>query len=299
MDVEPLLVTALSLTAFAVARTAQLRRATVSAVVLTLLVASGITASSSAAATNDRFAVLVGVNDYAGGTRDTIGSVGDVRDLRTALVDAGWPASHIVELTDSHATAASIRDALGWLVAHASAGSMSVFHYSGHVKQLAGDPDGDGEAVDELLWASDNRFISDGELAGHLRRVAGRLWIDIAGCEAAGFDDGLSGPQRLFTASSRETEKSFEQPEWQNSVFTGLLADQGMLRGAAPADADGRISIQSAFAYAAEHAPRVTAHQSPGPQHPVIAGGDGKPWHLAPPPAAPARWCLLGVCRDA
>ena len=245
-----------------------------------------------------RWAVLVGINDYAGRTVDTYGGIGDVRDLRRALVGAGWPESNIVELTEQHATAGRIREALRWLAGRATADSMSVFHYSGHVKQLSGDPDRDGEGLDEHLWGSDNRFISDGELAASLRAVQGRVWVDIAGCEAAGFDDGLSSPRHLFTASSREVEKSYEHPEWGTSVFSGLLVDRGLLRKSAAADGDGRISIQSAFAYAAEHAPTVTSRQSRGPQHPVMAGGDGSPWHLLspPPPPPPAPPCFPLLC---
>lgn len=244
-----------------------------------------------------RWAVLVGINDYAGRTLDTYGGVGDVRVLRRALVEAGWPEGNIVELTERHASAEKIREALRWLASRATADSMSVFHYSGHVKQLGGDPDRDGEALDEYLWGSDNRFISDGELAASLRAVQGRVWVDIAGCEAAGFDDGLSSPRLLFTASSREVEKSYEHPGWGTSVFTGLLVDRGMVQRGAAADPDGRISIQSAFGYAAEHAPRVTSRQSRGPQHPVMAGGDGVPWYLvAPPPPPPPRPCVAGIC---
>ena len=285
------------------ARSRRVILAALGAVTVALLVGGAASAPAApAAASDERWAVLVGVNDYAGRTVDTHGSIGDVRDLRQVLVAAGWPESNIVELTDRHASAASIRDALRWLAAKSSSGSMSVFHYSGHVKQLGGDRDRDGEALDEYLWAWDNRFIADRELAESLRRVQGKVWVDIAGCEAAGFDDGLSGPRHLFTASSREVEKSYEQPAWGNSVYSGLMIDQGMLRRGAQADADGRISIQSAFAYAAERAPRVTANQSHGPQHPVIAGGDGQPWHLAPPPpraqpASEGRRCLLGICR--
>jgi hypothetical protein len=273
------------------------RRWIVGAAVALLVAASISAAPPSPAASEERWAVLVGVNDYAGRTHDTYGGVGDVRDLRQALVQAGWPGDHIVELTDRYATAGSIRDALGWLASKASAGSMSVFHYSGHVKQMAGDRDRDGESFDEFLWGADNRFISDGELAGALRRVQGRLWVDIAGCEAAGFDDGLSGPRVLFTASSRESEKSYEVREWGNSVFTGLLVDYGILRGGATPAADGRISLQSAFGYAAQQAPEMTARQSRGPQHPVIAGGGDQPWYLAPPPPPKERpTCVAGVC---
>ena len=140
--------------------------------------------------------------------------------------------------------------------------------------------------------------MSDGELSASLRAVQGRVWVDIAGCEAAGFDDGLSSPRHLFTASSREVEKSYEHPGWGTSVFTGLLVDRGLVQRAAVADPDGRISIQSAFAYAAEHAPRVTSRQSRGPQHPVTAGGDGAPWHLVapPPPPPPAPPCFPLLC---
>lgn len=257
------------------------------ATVALLLGGAAPTPAASVPPSQQRWAVLVGVNDYAGRTVDTVGSVGDVRDLRQVLVAAGWPESNIVELTERHASAASIRDALRWLAAKSSSGSMSVFHYSGHVKQLGGDRDRDGEALDEYLWSQDNQFISDRELTESLHRVQGRVWVDIAGCEAAGFDDGLSGPRHLFTASSREPEKSYEQPKWGNSVYSGLMIDQGMLRRAAQADADGRISIQAAFAYAAHHAPQITKGQSHGPQHPVMAGGDGQPWHLASPPPPP------------
>lgn len=272
--------------------------AAVTAAVLSLVLVGA--APAPAAPVEKRFAVLVGINDYAGRTVDTYGGVGDVRDLRKALVDNGWPEANIVELTERHANAESIRDALRWLRDRSSPDSMSVFHYSGHVKQIGGDRDRDGEALDEYLWGSDNRFISDGELAGWLRSVNGRVWIDIAGCEGAGFDDGLSSERHLFTASSHEDEKSYEHPEWGNSVFTGLLVDQGMLQRGAPAEKDGRISIQSAFHYAAERAPKITARQSHGPQHPVLHGGDGTPWFLTDPPPpierAKSRRCLFGLC---
>src|SRR6185503_15223382 len=99
------------------------------------------------------------------------------------------------------------RAGLQWLVDRSSPTSFSVFHYSGHVKQLAGDRDHDGEAVDEFLWSQDNVFLADAELADAAHRLRGLGWFDIAGCEAAGFDDGISAPNRLFTASSREAEK--------------------------------------------------------------------------------------------
>jgi hypothetical protein len=244
---------------------------------------------------SDRWAVLVGVNDYAGSTHDTVGAVGDVDDLHAYLVRAGFAEDHILVLEDGQASAQAIRDALRWLGDRSTDTSLSVFHFSGHVKQ-ASAADGDAESLDVLLWAADNRFISDGELTQWVKRIRGRSWTDIAGCEAAGFDDGLSGPQRLFTSSSLEHEKSFERRDWQNSVFTGLLVDYGMLQKQADADGNSRVSIQEAFRYAEAQAPRITANQSPGPQHPLLAGGDGTDWYLSltkPPAAARSHSCFV------
>ena len=171
---------------------------------------------------------------------------------------------------------------------------MSVVHYSGHVKQVGST---------EYLWPHDNAFISDTDLAGKLRQLKGQAWVDISGCEAAGFDEGISAPNRLFTASSRSTEKSYEIPDMRQSVFTLLMVEQGLIAGAADANGDRRVSIQEAFAYAAQRAPQLTAGQAQGPQHPVMAGWDGSPLYLedvagapAPAPAAKAKKCILFIC---
>ncbi|MCU1376531.1 MAG: hypothetical protein JWO68_3817, partial [Actinomycetia bacterium] len=210
--------------------------AVIGALALTVLLPA---TSVAATPPDERYALLVGVNDYAGRTHDTVGAVGDATDLRDLLLRSGWRSDHIRLLLDRRAGAAAIRDGLSWLATHATPRSFTVFHYSGHVKQVGGDRDRDGEAVDEYLWGADNQFIADGELAQRIRPMAGRVWVDIAGCEAAGFDDGISSRNHLVTGSSRESEKSYEQPKWKNSVFSGLLVDQALLHGAGGKDADG------------------------------------------------------------
>lgn len=253
-------------------------------------------ASPAAPAPTERWVLIVGINDYAGGTLDTVGGVGDAQDFAAYAARAGVPSENVRVLTDRQATAQAIRDGLKWLGDMSTDSSFSVFHFSGHVKQVGGDPDRDGEVVDEMLWAADNRFIADGELAQWIKRIRGRSWTDIAGCEAAGFDDGISGPTRLFTSSSLEHEKSYEHPGWRNSIFTGLMVDQGMLQKRADYDGNARVSIQEAFRYAAAEAPRLTANQSHGPQHPLLAGGDGTQWYLSvpkPPPPTQERTCFF------
>ena len=258
----------------------------------------GSTPAASAApapAAAERWALIVGVDRFQGSTRPNFGAVNDAADVRQALLKAGFADDHIKVLTDSGATAGTIRAGLQWLVDRSGPNALSVFHYSGHVKQVGST---------EYLWPHDNSFIADSELAGKLRQLRGQAWIDISGCEAAGFDEGISAPNRLFTASSRANEKSYEIKDLRQSVFTMLQVEQAMIQGRGDANGDRRVSVQEAFAYAAARAPQLTARQSQGAQHPVMAGWDGTPLFLdatatTPGPAAvaaKARQCILFLC---
>jgi hypothetical protein len=242
-------------------------------------------AATGPTATSERWALIVGITDYAGSTHSTVAGAADAADFREVLLRNGFRPDHVVTLTEGQATAANIRSGLQWLVDHSGPTTFSVFHYSGHVKQLGGDRDHDGEATDEFLWSQDNVFLADRELADDVGRLRGLAWVDIAGCEAGGFDDGISGPTRLFTASSRETEKSYEHPDWRNSIFTGVEIDQAILQGLGDIDGNGKVSIQEAFAFASDQVPQLTARQRRGRQHPVGAGGEGPQWFLDGPPA--------------
>src|SRR5207249_10257412 len=51
-----------------------------------------------AAPATNYWALLIGINDYYGGTRDNIGSYQDARDLRKHLLHLGWRGDHIVLL---------------------------------------------------------------------------------------------------------------------------------------------------------------------------------------------------------
>jgi hypothetical protein len=268
-------------------------------VLLPLLVAGvigGIVSTSASAApapaAAERWALVVGIDHFQGATRPNFGAVADAADFRQMLLKNGWADDHIRVLTDSGATAGAIRSGLQWLVDHSGPTSLSAFHYSGHVKQ---------SGTTEYLWPHDNSFIPDTDLAASVRQLKGQAWIDISGCEAAGFDEGISSPTRLFTASSKSNEKSYEIPDMHQSVFTLLEIDQGMLQGAADANRDGRVSVQEAFAYAAARAPSITSGEAQGAQHPQIAGGDGSPLFLdavaGPAPApAKAKSCFLFWC---
>ena len=232
---------------------------------------------------SNAWAVLAGISTYDYPTHPTYGGDGDVAVFRDALLRAGWSANHIVVLTDGAATASAIRSSINWLVTHSGPSTFSVFHYSGHVLQQNGQ---------EFMWGVDNNFISNDEFGSAMRGLQGRAWIDIAGCESAGFDTGISSPLRFVTTSSAVNEKSYERDDWHRSVWTGLVVGEGMINRKADANGDGAVSIQEAIRWAQQQAPQMTANQRPyGPQHPYAVGGEGE-WFLgpaaAPPPPPPA-----------
>ncbi|MEA2686641.1 MAG: hypothetical protein QOE93_1836 [Actinomycetota bacterium] len=246
----------------------------------------------------NRWALLIGIDHFQGATRSNFGAVADVADVREALVRSGWRDDHIRVLTESGAKAADIRAGLAWLVSNSSPTTFSLTWYSGHVQQ---------SGRTEYLWPHDNALIPDTELASSLKALRGRAATFIAGCEAAGFDEGVSSPTHLFVAASQANEKGYEWPAGRVSVFQMYLVRKGMLAGEADFNRDGRVSVQEGFRLAAERSPAFTATQPQGPQHPYIAGGDGKDLFLDDPfpaavapaaAAAPARppFCLLFWC---
>ncbi|MCY7365939.1 MAG: caspase family protein [Frankiaceae bacterium] len=230
------------------------------------------------AAPRDRWALLVGVQDYRPPTVDTIGSAKDVRFIADALVASGWRADQIRVLTDEQVTGRALREGLAWLAERSRPGTFALFHYSGHVKQHGGQS--------ESLWPVDRDFVRDREVTAALSRATGKLWVDIAGCEAASFLDGIPSDRVLFSGSSKAVEKSYEYPPWGMSVWTGLLFDLGLRQGQADADGDGRTTIGEALRWSTYYAQAITLGQEPhGRQTPQVAGDPVLGWTLAAPPA--------------
>ncbi|HEX9695624.1 MAG TPA: caspase family protein [Actinomycetota bacterium] len=197
------------------------------------------------------WALLIGINDYAGRTRDNIGSYQDAVALRQLLVAHGWLPDHVLLIGNRSATMPQVREGLKWLASKADARSVVVFHYSGHEKPFKSDVDRDGERRDVGLWLSDNSLMSDGELGASMGRVAAaKMWINMAVCRAGGFDDrGMFAPGRLLTYSSPESELSYEDPKVNYSVFGYNTVVRGIKMGLADLNEDGVVTVQEAFEY--------------------------------------------------
>lgn len=275
-----------------------MRRLLVVFVVLAALVTAALPVVAAPQG-DDKWALIIGVNDHIGRTRDNIGAVGDAMAFKELVTRHGFREDRVRVLTDGAATAAGIREGIEWLIANCNENSYCIFHFSGHTKQAnGGDVTG---GPHEYLWPSDNRFISDDEFAASMKRLRGHAWIDLANCESAGFDHGISSPRRLFTGASQENEKGFEYPPTSKSVWTEALVQQAMLNGGGDLNGDGHVTLREALPNAATTAARMTAGQSPSAQHPYIAGGEESDWFPAPSASAhtaaqaPRKSCILGI----
>ncbi|MFN2641531.1 MAG: caspase domain-containing protein [Actinomycetota bacterium] len=245
-------------------------------------------AGRSALRGGNSWALIIGINDYAGSTRDNVGSYQDATSLRSYLTALGWRNDHIMLIGNRSATRRHVIDGLRWLASKTDAASTVVFHYSGHEMPFHNDPDGDGESLDVALWLADNNLLLDHDLGRLLSPIhAQKMWLNFAVCRAGGFNDpGTAKSGRLITYSSPVGELSYEDPSVSHSVFGYYSIVEGMKSGHADANGNGVATVQEAFSYAR---PRVVDRTS-SKQHPTMNDQYGSSFSLVPPaPPAPKQ----------
>lgn len=210
-----------------------------------------------------RWALLIGINNYAYPTVDLTGSRQDAEELRTVLLRLGWRSDHIMLIRDGQGTAQHIIDAIRWLSLKTTTASTVVFHYAGHEKYTRTTADGDNETRDVEIWAANNRYIIDGTLGREMNRVrAYRMWIDISTCRAQGFSDyGMIKTGRVLTFSSTPSQYSFDAPSLHHSVFGYFLIHVGMYLKGADSNHDGKVSVEEAFWFSRPYVVSQTGRQ--------------------------------------
>jgi hypothetical protein len=110
------------------------------------------------------------------------------------------------------------------------------------------------------------------------------MWIDMATCRAAGFDEpGMVKAGRVLTMSSRKSEFSYEDPSLHHSVFGWYMVVQAMAGKRADANHDGKVTVEEAFAYSRNRVAGYTSNN----QHPVLIDKAGGKMSLTPPKPAP------------
>lgn len=184
------------------------------------------------------WAVVVGINDYPGGSSDLRSAVADAEDVTRALTRYGVPGDRQLLIRDRQASASTIEASVDWLVAHAGPDATAVFFFAGHVrKQSSGT---------EALVAADGRTISDAALANRLRGLqAHRTWIGIAACFAGGFTEVLA-PGRILTGAADANNLAYENSQFGRSYMVEYMVRRAMVEGHAPA------SVEGSFAYASD-----------------------------------------------
>jgi hypothetical protein len=257
--------------------------------------------------TGEVFALVIGIDDYPGGSADLGSAVADADTIDAALDGFGVPDGNRVVLRDGQARRADVVAAVRSLSAQGGPASTLVLAYAGHVRKVDRD-------TEELVLA-DGGAITDAELASLLAPAsAGRMWFLLASCFAGGFTE-LMGPGRVLTGAADADSLAYESPQLNASFLVHYLIREAWLQGAAGP------SVQDAFAYAEAALSRRHRDRRPvqldqlggslvlGPGDPSTATGQAPPPPSEPgrapaePPSSPPTTrpatrpqdCLLGV----
>ena len=172
-----------------------------------------------------RMAVVVGIDRYRD-ARDLTAAVSDARLVAQALRHLGFEDVRL--LAGHRATRTAILGAVRDLARADRGGQPGVFFFAGHVRQVDGDPDRDGEDLDEAMLTADGRLLYDGDLARALRTATGPLWLAYAGCFAGGFADAARAG-RVSSYASPEHRLAYESPQLGNSFMVEFLVGRALL----------------------------------------------------------------------
>lgn len=217
-----------------------------------------------AAATGDRFAVVVGIADYPGIANDLDYTDDDAREMHQALTDVyGFNPANVTLLTRlKDTTRAAILTAIEEIETKAlSPDDEVVFFFSGHGMTGRAE-DGDKEKTDEALAVHDGTNIVplwDGELRDAFSGFAtSRIILIFDTCFAGGMKKDLEAPGRVIAMATTERGLAYESFQWQNGEFSYYFVDEGMLQGEANThdyDGDtllgepGQVTVEEAFDY--------------------------------------------------
>lgn len=225
-----------------------------------------------------RWAVIIGISDYAGEENDLQYSDDDALDMLEALTTVyGYKRKNIRLLISDYAvnnaTYDKIIGAINWLKEKEGAGDEVVFFYSGHgARGLKADAD--KEVIDEGIVPYEctaESIIWDGNLASMFSGFdAARIILIFDSCYAGGMTD-LKAEGRIIVMASTETGVSYESSSLENGLFTYYFVEKGMLQGFAntydysEVEGDEPATMEEAFDYAKAEVAAVA------PQTPTIS----------------------------
>lgn len=229
---------------------------------------SGIATGTVVGVSGDRYAIIIGINDYAGTSSDLHYCVNDASEFKAALLANGWQESDITYLTDGDATYTNIMSAIATVSGAADVEDEVIFFYSGHGSVSNYDVDDDGERKDECIIPvelTSATLIWDGDLKEAFAECESqRMLFYFDSCYSGGMTD-LDGDGRLVLMACGENQLSLESSSWENGQFTYYFVQQGMIEGLADTKIDdGKVTFEEAFDYAKTNCIRQTPVASDG-----------------------------------
>jgi len=219
------------------------------------------TGNLGATLTGERYAIVIGISDYAGTENDLQYADDDAKDMVTALTTVyGFPRENIILLISDYevnnATRSNITKAISMLSANVKEGDEVVFFYSGHGARGKAN-DGDKELVDEAIVPYEctaESLIWDGQLAQMFSTFkTSRIIFIFDSCYAGGMTD-LKADGRIVVMACSESGLSYEFESVQNGQFTYYFVEQGITGGKADTydhvENQADVTIEEAFDYA-------------------------------------------------
>ena len=195
----------------------------------------------------NKFAILVGVNDYIDPMiNDLPGCVEDAADWRTYLVSKGYQISYF--LADAQATEANIKQAIANVVARAGSDSTIVFAFSGHGAKSEEVGLSAGNSVictADSGWGTSGN-LTDLELRDAFASYQGRLMVFLDTCRSGGMNEVATGnANRYMTTACTDDGYGFGIPQYQNGAWGYWFVDRGLVRGGS-----GHLDMEGNFAWA-------------------------------------------------
>ncbi|MCD6359034.1 MAG: caspase family protein [Dehalococcoidia bacterium] len=205
--------------------------------------------------TGERYAIVIGIADYADDNYDLKYCDADADEMRSTLEDCyGFNFANIRMLLNGAATRDAVLNTIAEIKGLEQRKDEVVFFFSGHGVTGIAD-DGDWELFDEAILTHDMDYIWDGELKDAFRGFdTSRITFVFDCCKSGGMND-LDKFGRVICMATTELGFSFELDCLGHGIFTYYMVQQGMHAGQADLHwADGVVTVEEAFDYARSHA---------------------------------------------
>ncbi|KAA0004734.1 MAG: hypothetical protein FE038_01835 [Thermoplasmata archaeon] len=145
----------------------------------------------------DRWAVIVGIENYGPGHKRGWYADDDAYDMRNVLISHGWQDSHIKFLTNEEGTKENIKSAIQWMDSNEDSDDICLFFFCGH---------GDPGIVYTYGWCA----LSGWELDAEFDKLGSKnVAVILNSCYSGSMESRLAQSGRVILMSSKSNEISW------------------------------------------------------------------------------------------